>query len=52
VAELDARQAGQRLSLLARHGYVTDERGDYMVTARWYVTDVGEDALAAREADA
>lgn len=49
---LDARQAGQRLSLLARHGYATDIRGDYMEPTSWYVTAAGETALAARETDA
>ncbi len=45
--QLTAQQAGQRLSLLARHHMVLDHLGEWMVATRWQITNAGEQALAA-----
>ena len=48
--QLTARQVGQRLSLLARHGFAVDIDRDYMAPTHWMITDADEDAFAERTA--
>jgi len=48
--ELSAQQVGQRLSLLARHGFADDIDRDYMAPTSWIITTAGEDALAEHTA--
>lgn len=43
---LSAQQVGQRLYLLARHGFADDIARDYMAPTHWIITSAGEDALA------
>lgn len=47
---LSAQQVGQRLSLLARHGFADDIARDYMAPTHWIITPAGEDALAEHTA--
>jgi hypothetical protein len=48
--ELTAQQVGQRLSLLARHGFADDIARDYMAPTHWIITPAGEDALVEHTA--
>lgn len=46
---LSAQQAGQRLSLLARHGLVASIDGDWMAPTRWVITTAGQHAHEATQ---